>query len=148
VPEPHQAMSFREKRAWVTLITLIFVLVLFFLHIPPQRMLAPESNGWVLHVLALMLATFVTIEIIAHIVMRIRSPRDARTPKDERERLIELRSIAIAFYVYAVLSIGGIFVTLHTAANEIGIGFVVLLAFVIAEIVNYAMRIHYYRRGF
>ena len=141
-------MSFREKRAWVTLVTLIVVLVLYWLHIPPTRMLAPEPEGWVLHVLMLMIATFITIEIIAHIVFVIRSPRDARTPKDERERLIELRSLAVAWYVYVIFSIGGIFVTLHLGANEIGIGFVVLLAFVIAEIVNYALRIYYYRRGF
>ncbi|MGD8339370.1 MAG: hypothetical protein PVH89_01230 [Gammaproteobacteria bacterium] len=141
-------MSFREKRAWVTLITLIGVVILFFLHIPPQRMLAPPQDWWVLHVLMLMIATFITIELIAYIVMRIRSPRDARTPKDEREQLIELKSLAMAFYVFAILSLGGIFVTLHAAANEVGIGFVVLLSFVIAEIVNYGMRIFFYRRGF
>lgn len=141
-------MSFREKRAWVTLITLIAVLILFFFHIPPTRVLAPPQSWWVLHVLMLMIATFITIEIVAYFVMRIRSPRDARTPKDERERLIELRSTAVAFYVFAILSLGGIFLTLHIGANEIGIGFVVLLAFVVAEIVNYALRIFYYRRGF
>ena len=141
-------MSFREKRAWVTLVTLIFVLLLFWLHIPPTRMLAPQRSLWVLHVLMLMIATFVVIKIIAHIVMAIRSPRDARTPKDERERLIELRGTAIAWYVFVILSLGGIFVTIHLGANEIGVGFVVLLSFVIAEIVNYAMRIFYYRRGF
>ena len=141
-------MSFREKRAWVTLIALIFVLILFWLHIPPTQMLAPPQSMWVLHVLMLMIATFITIEIIAYVVMRIRSPLDARSPKDEREHLIELKSTAVAFYVFAILSLGGIFVTLHAGANEMGIGFVVLLAFVIAEIVNYAMRIRYYRRGF
>jgi hypothetical protein len=96
----------------------------------------------------LMIATFIAIEIIAHIVFIVRSPRDARTPKDEREHLIELRSLAIAWYVYVILSIGGIFVTIHMGANVIGIGFVVLTSFVIAEIVNYALRIYYYRRGF
>jgi hypothetical protein len=141
-------MSIREKRAWVTLITLIGVLILFWLHIPPTRMLAPASDGWVLHVLMLMIATFIAIEIIAHIVFIVRSPRDARTPKDERERLIELKSLAIAWYVYVILSIGGIFLTIHMGANVIGIGFVVLTSFVIAEIVNYALRIYYYRRGF
>lgn len=141
-------MSFREKRAWVTLITLIFVLILFWLHIPPTRMIRPPSDMWVLHVLMLMIATFITIEIVARIVMRIRSPRDARTPKDERERLIELKSIEIAWYVFVILSLGGIFVTIHAGANEIGLGFVVLFSFVVAEIVNYAMRIRYYRRGF
>lgn len=141
-------MSFREKRAWVTLITLIAVLVLFWLHIPPARMLAPDRSLWVLHVLMLTITTFIIVELVAWIVMRIRSPRDAKTPKDEREQLIELRSIAIAFYAFAILSLGGIFVTLHAGANEVGIGFVTLLSFVIAEIVNYAMRIYYYRRGF
>ena len=141
-------MSFREKRAWVTLIALILVLPLFWLHIPPTRMLAPPQSMWVLHVIALMIAFYVTIELVAYVVMRIRSPRDAKTPKDEREQLIELKSRAIAWYVFVILSIGGIFVTLHMGANEIGLGFVVLLAYVIAEIVNQAMRIFYYRRGF
>ena len=141
-------MSFREKRAWVTLITLIFILGLFWLHIPPTRMLAPPPSMWVLHVLMLMIATFVVIQIVAGIVMRIRSPLDAKAPKDEREQLIELKSRAIAWYVFVILSIGGMFVTLHAGANETGLYFVVLFSFVVAEIVNYSMRIYYYRRGF
>lgn len=141
-------MSFREKRAWITLIALVGVLILFFLHIPPSRMLDPPQNMWVLHVLLLMITTYVTIELIAYVVIRIRSPRDARTPKDERERLIELRSRAIAWYVYVILSMVGVFLTLHMSANTIGIAFVVLLSYVIAEIVNQALRIYYYRRGF
>jgi hypothetical protein len=141
-------MSFREKRAWVTLLALIGVVALFYLHIPPSQMLAPPPSIWVLHVLMLTIATFIAIELVTYIVMRIRSPREARTPKDEREQLIALKSTAVAFYVFAVLSLGAIFVTLHAGANEVGLGFVVLLSFVIAEIVNYAMRIYYYRRGF
>jgi hypothetical protein len=48
----------------------------------------------------------------------------------------------------------GAFVTIEiiagnrAGANEIGLGFVVLFSFVVAEIANYAMRIYYYRRGF
>lgn len=141
-------MSFREKRAWATLITLIFVLILFVLHISPTRLLAPPPDMWVLHVLLLMIATFVAIQIIVAIVMRVRSPLEAKTPKDEREQLIELKSRATAWYVFVILSLGGIFLTIHAGANEVGLGFVVLLSFVVAEIVNYAMRIYYYRRGF
>ena len=141
-------MSFQEKRAWVTLTTLIFILMLFWLHIPPTRMLAPPPDMWVLHVLLMMIGMFVAIQIIAGLVMRIRSPIDARTPKDERERMIELKSREIAWDVFVILALGGIFVTIHAGANEIGLGFVVLFSFVVAEIVNYAMRIYYYRRGF
>lgn len=138
-------MSFREKRAWITLLALIGVVVLFWLHIPPSQVLAPPRS---IHLLMLMIATFIAIELVTYLVMRVRSPREARTPLDEREQLIALKSTAVAFYVFAVLSLGAIFVTLHTGANEVGIGFVVLQSFVIAEIVNYAMRIYYYRRGF
>lgn len=142
------SMSFREKRAWATLIALIFVLILFSLHIPPTRLLAPPPDMWVLHVLLAAITTFVAIQIVVAVVMRIRSPQDAKTPKDEREELIELKSRAIAWYVFVSLSLGGIFVTIHVGANEIGLGFVVLLSFVVAEIVNQAMRIYYHRRGF
>lgn len=74
-------MSFREKSAWVTLNTLIAVLILFWLHIPPTEMLAPESNGWVLHVLLLMITTFIVVEIVAHIV----SPLDRRATRGPRK---------------------------------------------------------------
>ena len=141
-------MSFREKRAWITLAALALALIVFWYHIPPSRMLQPTSNLWVLHTVLLTLTTFVVIQIVASIVMRIRSPREARTPKDERERLIELKSIEIAWYTFASMSLGGIFVTTHFGANVVGIGFVVLFSFVLAQIVNYAMRIIYYRRGF
>lgn len=141
-------MSFREKRAWTTLITLIFVLILFSLHVPPTRLLAPAPDFWVLHLLLAMIATFVAIQIVVAVVLRIRSPQDARAPKDEREQLIELKSRAIAWYLLVTLSLGGIFVTIHVGANEIGLGFVVLFSFVVAEIVNHAMRIFYHRRGF
>jgi hypothetical protein len=141
-------MSFREKRAWVTLITLIVLLILFGFHYPPQSMLRPQPNVFLLHVLALMLTVFVVVEIIARIVFMIRFPRDARTPKDEREHLIDLKSIAIAWYVYAILTIVGIFVVIHLGANAVGVWLVVLLSFVIAQIVNFASRIYYYRRGF
>lgn len=141
-------MSFREKSAWVTLITLVVVTILFLLHLPQPVTLRPQASPFIFHVVLLLIAAFVVIEIVAHVVIAIRSPRDARTPKDERERSIELRSKAIAAYVYASLSLGSIVVTIHLGANEIAIAYLVLLSFVIAEIVNYALRVVYYRRGF
>jgi hypothetical protein len=141
-------MSFREKSAWVTLISLIVVTLLFFLHIPHPYTLRPPPSPFIFHVVMLLIVTFVVIEVVAHVVIAIRSPRDARTPKDERERLIEIRSTAIGAYVYAFLSLGSIFVTIHLGANEIAIAYLVLFSFVVAEIVNYALRVIYYRRGF
>lgn len=140
-------MSFREKSAWVTLITLIALSIAFALHVPQPWTLRPTSSPFMFHVLLVAIVAFIAIEVVAHIVIAIFAPRDARAPKDERERLIELRSIAAAAYVYAVLSLGSVF-TIHLGANQIGVAYLVLLSFVVAEVVNYSLRIYYYRRGF
>ena len=86
-------------------------------------------------------------EVVGHLVVAIRAPRDARTPKDERERLIDLRAMRTAAIVYVVGSFLAV-LTLHAGASGITIANGVLLAFVIAEIVNYSARIVYHRRGF
>jgi hypothetical protein len=139
-------MSFREKSAWITLITLSVLTAAVVTHLPRPFTLAPAPSLFILHVLALAILFFIGIEIVAHVVIAIWSPRDARVPKDERERLIELKATAVASYVYAGLSLSSI-LTIHLGANEIGLGYLVFLSFVIGEIVNYALRIYYYRRG-
>jgi len=140
-------MSFREKSAWVTLVTLIALTIAFALHVPKPWTLSPAPSPFLFHVLVIAIIAFVAIEVVAHIVLAIFSPRDALAPKDERERLIALKSIAGAAYVYAFLSLASVF-TIHLGANQIGVGYLVLLSFVVAEIVQYALRIYYHRRGF
>jgi heme/copper-type cytochrome/quinol oxidase subunit 2 len=137
-------MSFREKSAWIILVTLVLVTVAYLLHIFPHT-LTPESSGARFHMLAVSIIAFVVIVVIAHVVVAIMSPRDAKTPTDERERLIELRSTAISSYVYAFLSLASI-ATIHAGANQFGVAYLVTLSFALAEIVNYAMRVILYRR--
>ena len=137
-------MSFREKSAWVTVTSILLVSGFYFLHVPWS--LTPAPSPQLVHGLAYCLIAFVLIEVIAHVVLAIRAPRDARTPKDERERLVELKATRAAAYVYVVgtfLAISSI----HIGANKGAIGYGVLLAFVVAEVVNYTARIVFYRRG-
>ena len=138
-------MSFREKSAWITLSAILLVSVLFFLHGP--ELLDPNPTPWTLHAAAACIGAFIAIEVVAHLVLYLRNPKDARTPQDERERLIALKATRLAAYVYVVGSFLAV-LTVHHGANGIAVGFFVLFAFVIAEIVNYATRIIYFRRGF
>lgn len=140
-------MSFREKSAWVTLVTLAVLTIVFILNIPRPYTLAPAANSSLFHVMLLAIVTFVVVKVAAYIVIAVRAPRDARTPKDERERLIELKSTAVGGAVYAFLSLGSV-LTIHLGANKGAIAYLVVFSFVVAEIVNYAMRVLYYRRGF
>ena len=141
-------MSFREKSAWITLVTLIVLCLLFFSQMPRPWTLSPAPDGSMFHLLLASIVAFVAIEIVAHVVFVVFSPRDARTPKDEREKLIELKSRAVAFHVYIALSMGGTFVALHlVGTNAIGLAYLLLLSFIVSEIVNYGLRIYFYRRG-
>jgi hypothetical protein len=140
-------MSFREKTAWITLITLVLASLLFIVHPPTDLTLAPDSDLFRFHVLMLSIATFVVIEVVAILVLRLKSPRDAKAPLDERERLIALKARSLAWYVLAVASLGSVMVTIHLGANEIGLAYCVLASFVLSLVVNYVARIVYYRRG-
>jgi hypothetical protein len=139
-------MSFREKSAWITLVTLILLTLFFVTHLPGSWTLAPQPGGFLFYALTVGVIAFVVIEIIAHIVVAILSPRDVKAPRDERERLIALKATSIAAHVYAFLSLGSVFL-IHLGANEIGVAYCVFFSFIIAEAVNYAARVVYYRRG-
>ena len=138
------SMSLREKSAWISLVSIAAVGFVFFLHVP--RTLTPRSGPEMFHALLICLSALIVIEVVAHAVVVIRAPLEARAPKDERERLIELRAIRVAAYVYAALSMGAVSL-LHVGANGGAVGYAVLLALVVAELVNYGSRILYYRHG-
>lgn len=135
-------MSFREKSAWITLIAMLMASALFALHAP--RLSHP--GPWDFHALLACIAAFVVIETVVFLVLRLRYPQDARTPIDERERLINLKATRLAARVYVIGSFLAV-LTLHHGASAVMIGYFVVLAFVIAEIVKFSARIIYYRRG-
>ncbi|HUQ53283.1 MAG TPA: hypothetical protein VM692_13740 [Gammaproteobacteria bacterium] len=141
-------MSFREKSAWITLITLLLVSVLWSLHFPWGRpfTLAPGSDSFVFHALVLCTISFVVIVIVAHVVVAIRAPREASARADEREQLIGLKATRLAAYVYAALSMSSVFL-IHLGANEIGLAYFLVASLVIAESISCIARIVYHRRG-
>ena len=140
-------MSFREKTAWVTLFAILIMSGMYWVHV--HNPFVPHDQHWVLASLAVSLGTYVLIEIIAWLVLRWRFPQDAREPRDERERLIDLKALRIAHYVFAVGALAGIFFVLHLAgAGPVAVASTVFTAFVLAQVVKHAARIVYYRRGF
>jgi uncharacterized membrane protein YfcA len=138
-------MSFREKSAWVTLVAILLVCVLYFSHGPD--MFVPRPHPLAFHATVGAFIIFVVIKVVAQVVLYFRYPQEARTPKDERERLIDLKATRIAAYIY----LAGTFLavlSLHHGAGGGTVGYFVLLSFVIAEVANQAARIAYHRRGF
>jgi len=140
-------MSFREKTAWITVFAIIVVSLLYGLHLPNPFQGNPGPR--VLHAMSVSLVAFLVIELVGWLVLRWRFPRDARQPRDERERLIDLRAIRVAYYIFVVTALAGIFITLHlVGAGPVAVGMAVFCAFVLSQLAKHVARILSYRRGF
>jgi hypothetical protein len=118
------------------------------MHFPWGRgfTLAPEPNPFLFHTLVLATITFVVIVVVAHIVVAALAPREANARADEREQLIGLKATRLGAYTYAASSMSSVFL-IHLGANEIGLAYFLVASFVLAEIVSYAARIIFHRRG-
>ncbi len=136
-------MSFREKSAWIFLISTLLVSGFFFFHVPLT--LTPSYSPQLVHGLLYCIVALVVIEGAAHIAVAVKAPREASIPKDERERLIDFKAIRLAHYLYVTGSLLAVS-TIHLGANAIAIGYGVLLAVVIGEVAKNAARIFYHRR--
>ena len=90
---------------------------------------------------------FVVLEIVLHVAIAIQSPRDARAPKDERERLISLKATHIAYFVLLGGTLLSLFAHWHLGWGAYATTQHVLLAVVAAELVKFASQIVFYRRG-
>jgi hypothetical protein len=101
------SLSFREKSAWVSFLCILGVFTPFFWNSWRQYSGALDNRTAVGTAFTL-LALFVALEIVLHVALAVMSPKEARTPKDERERQIEMRATFIAFQVLVVGALGAV----------------------------------------
>jgi cytochrome b561 len=137
-------MSFREKSAWIS-----FGCVLLFGGLWLRSAIRVEvyhaREGDPMVSFFSLVGALILTEIVLHIAIALRDPKEARTPKDEREQLIDLKAARVAFYVLmagAWLSIA----TLHLNFDRLRIADSVLGAIIVAELVKFATQIALYRR--
>jgi heme/copper-type cytochrome/quinol oxidase subunit 2 len=137
-------MSFREKSAWIVMLTTLVIYGLYFWKIA-QAAAAGDAESF--HYGPLLIETVILLviaQIVLMVVISIIRPKDARQPRDERERLIELKAVRIAF---AVLSVCVLTVCCYAAfyPSSFYTTNALLLSLVLSEIVRNAGQIAYYR---
>ena len=136
-------MSFREKSAWITLVSVLVCFGLYFWELVAGRVGALAS----LHLLLAAVAALVVLQLVLTAVAAATTPKDARAPADERERLIQWRSQSIGYYVLMVLALL-LFVPIHFGHSALDMANFALLAVVISTCVVAVAQIVMYRRGF
>lgn len=137
-------MSFREKTLWVSFVLMFTLFGFYFWHVG-QVMAGNADGDSSFHLFLLVLVVLIVAEIAVRAVLRIRNPKEARAPRDERERHIELRARGIAYYVLlvgALASVGSI----HLSTNAYGLAQHVLLVMVVAELTRLGGQIVLFRR--
>jgi len=138
-------MSFREKSAWISFVSILLVFGIYFVSVNHELGGRVEFSAAYRVTVGLILA-FVLLEIVLHVAVAIQAPGEALAPRDERERLIEMRATSVAFQVLvigALVSSGLMYVT----NNAWTLGQHVLLAVAVAELVKFGGQIVFYRRS-
>ena len=129
-------MSFREKSAWIS-----FICILIF-----GALYARGGGNSASSAFAIM-AALVALEIALHVAIAVQSPRDARTPKDEREQLIDLRASRVAFYVLFVGTLLSLGLGMHLpGSNRFLMAQLLMSAIITTLLVRFGIQIVLYRR--
>ena len=144
----HTPMSFREKSAWISLVLLLVLGGIYFWNFALILARRPAFSD--VELFFGVVAALVIAEVVLHMAIAVRSPEEARTPKDERERLIDLKATRAAFYVLmigAFASIGTVHLRLRDRGDHTFVMMhCVFLSLVVAEVVKSGTQIALYRR--
>jgi hypothetical protein len=137
-------MSFREKSAWISALSVLLCFGVYF-GVAFTHRLSGIENGFLL---LKCVAAFVVLQIGLNLAAMWTTPRDGRTPRDERERMIQARSHTIGYYVLMVLILTlGIPLHLYHARGPQLMG-LALLDLVVAGLVVAVAQIVMFRSGF
>ena len=136
-------MSFREKSAWISLLSMSGIYGFYFwsvIHAGPKP--GPFHFGGLLETII----ALVVLQIVLHSAAAIFNPKEAQAPRDERDKLIELRAMRVA---YSGLATGIAFACFFGAFSPPIIFNTNALLFILvtAEILRSACEIVQYQRG-
>lgn len=120
-------MSFRETSAWITLLT---VAVCFGVYFGAILVGAVSPRGMdTVQLFLICVTALVVLQVGLNIFAAVATPKDARAPRDEREKLIQSRAHTVGYYtlIALVLALG--------IPGHLGHGVVDLMNFALFDVV-------------
>jgi hypothetical protein len=136
-------MSFREKGAWISMLSMSGIYGFYFWSVVHA---GPKAGGVHFGSLLETIIALVVLQIVLTIAVAIFTPREAKAPRDERDKLIELRAMRVAYAGLAT----SVALACFFGAFDPPIVFntnSLLFILVTAEIMRSACQIIQYRRG-
>ena len=137
-------MSFKEKIAWISVVTTVLVWGAYFGFMAATGGRYPGPVYFVAFFAAMIVQAI--LATIASIVSAALAPGEASAGSDERDKAISRRAYAAAYPVLLVLIVC-VAASVHFGVRAVGMAYGIMGAIVIAEIVHYGVQIAGYRRG-
>ncbi len=139
-------MAFREKMAWLELLSLVGAYACYALWLGSTLQSgAPSAYEVLVRFTVVSLYQAVVVTIIA-VVLAARDRREANAPADERDRSLERRGAAIAYYVLLTGLFLMVMMMPFGAPTWLLIN-LALLTLVVGEAVRLSLVVTGYRRG-
>ena len=147
-------MYFQEKRALVSSISSILILLIYSLFVYKNYMVGNleilnDFKFWgksFLFLIPVSIVAQIIIHIVFVIINKIVTNEDMPTITDERDKLIELKSIRISHWIFIcgfVMAMGSLTIELQPYVMFITL----IISGFIAEIAAEIAKIYYYRKG-
>lgn len=154
-------MSFKEKSAWISLISTVCIFGYYFYNIimligVPTEVAKEAAKTYLIQ--AVMLS--IVVEVIFHSLLAATNRKSADIEGDERDKTYEYKANSLGYSVLVlgvVITLGGIIILEYNPAwaehNRVmqfpmQIAHILMFSFILSEIVRFAGQIYYYRRGY
>jgi hypothetical protein len=135
-------MPFREKSAWISLLSISLIYGVYFWSV----VLSGPHAGFHFGSLLATVIALIVVQIVLHIVVAIAAPKEAKAPRDERDKLIELKATRIAYSGLATAIVCACFFGALDPPIVFNIN-ALLFILVTAELMRMSCQIIQYRRG-
>ncbi|MFV3129683.1 hypothetical protein [Niveispirillum sp. KHB5.9] len=143
-------MSFREKLTWLQLLALLGFGGAYFIPVFGSYLgwgLLPGGQFmWMVYCLMTLIVGQIVVAVGLAILTAIRNPREARSPRDERDRQVGLLGTRTGFYVLVVGAIGAM-LTSHLGIDKRLLVNFMFFALLLAELSRLGTQVFMYRRG-
>lgn len=138
-------MSFREKSAWITLVSVLVCFGSYFvaLGVGTFDRFTMAAFHWAL----ISLIALVVLQIVLHVLVVIGNPREARASRDEREQMFVNRARSVGYYVLMIWMIGLVVAVHFPGVNKVDVVFISWLGVTVATMVVALAQIIQFRRG-
>lgn len=139
-------MSFREKSAWITLVSVIGCFGIYYGAVFGG--LIDRHSMTMLHLGLGCILAMIVLQVGLTILAALTTPKAGMGPRDEREKMIQARSHTIGYYTLMVAT-ALLFIPTHTrGVTMIDIVNFAFLGIVVSAIVVAIAQIIMFRRGY